>query len=56
MCGSVYLCVCYVAKMEIEYLPVYNPSPDELADPELYAENVRQVCAFVCAAHRLSFC
>ena len=27
--------------MEVEYLPVYNPSDAEKADPILYANNVR---------------
>ncbi|ALC48801.1 CG32699, partial [Drosophila busckii] len=32
-------------RCEIEYLPVYNPSPAEIADANLYANNVRQVMA-----------
>ncbi|XP_046397002.1 lysophosphatidylcholine acyltransferase isoform X2 [Ischnura elegans] len=30
---------------EIEFLPVYHPSPAEKADPKLYANNVRMVMA-----------
>lgn len=32
-------------RCEIEYLPVYNPSPAEVADANLYANNVREVMA-----------
>ncbi|KAH8397821.1 hypothetical protein KR222_003345, partial [Zaprionus bogoriensis] len=32
-------------RCEIEYLPVYNPSPAEIADANLYANNVREVMA-----------
>ncbi|KAH8420255.1 hypothetical protein KR009_008366 [Drosophila setifemur] len=32
-------------RCEIEYLPVYTPSPDEVADANLYANNVREVMA-----------
>ncbi|EDW07630.1 lysophosphatidylcholine acyltransferase [Drosophila mojavensis] len=32
-------------RCEIEYLPVYTPSPAEMADANLYANNVRQVMA-----------
>ena len=28
-------------RVEIEFLPVYNPGPKEIADPELYAKNVQ---------------
>ncbi|KAM8721481.1 hypothetical protein ACLKA7_007370 [Drosophila subpalustris] len=32
-------------RCEVEYLPVYTPSPAEVADANLYASNVRQVMA-----------
>lgn len=32
-------------RCEIEYLPVYNPSPAEVSDANLYANNVRAVMA-----------
>jgi len=32
-------------RCEIEYLPVYTPSADEVADANLYANNVREVMA-----------
>ncbi|KAI8034239.1 hypothetical protein M5D96_012998 [Drosophila gunungcola] len=32
-------------RCEIEYLPVYTPSVDEIADANLYANNVREVMA-----------
>ncbi|KAH8274176.1 hypothetical protein KR018_001176, partial [Drosophila ironensis] len=32
-------------RCEIEYLPVYTPSPEEVADANLYAHNVREVMA-----------
>ncbi|XP_039498359.1 lysophosphatidylcholine acyltransferase [Drosophila santomea] len=32
-------------RCEIEYLPVYTPSEDEVADANLYANNVREVMA-----------
>jgi len=35
----------FVNKVEIIYLPVYHPSPEEIADPTLYANNVRNVMA-----------
>ena len=31
--------------LELRYLPVYNPSPEEKKNPFLYAENVRQLMA-----------
>ncbi|XP_064639975.1 lysophosphatidylcholine acyltransferase 2-like isoform X2 [Lineus longissimus] len=31
--------------MEVEFLPVYNPSDEEIADPKLYAHNVRALMA-----------
>uniref|UniRef100_A0A0K8S3G9 Phospholipid/glycerol acyltransferase domain-containing protein n=1 Tax=Lygus hesperus TaxID=30085 RepID=A0A0K8S3G9_LYGHE len=31
--------------VEIEFLPVYNPSEDERRDPKLYAQNVRRLMA-----------
>ncbi len=30
-------------QLDVEYLPVYRPSPQEIADPDLYAHNVQQV-------------
>lgn len=35
----------FVNYAELEYLPVYHPSPEEIADPELYAENLRTLMA-----------
>ena len=35
----------FVNYAEVVYLPVYYPSPEEVADPELFAENVRTVMA-----------
>lgn len=32
-------------KLEIEFLPVYHPSPEEINDPKLFANNVRKVMA-----------
>ena len=32
-------------RVEIEFLPVYNPGPKEIADPELYAKNVQVLMA-----------
>ena len=32
-------------RASLEYLPVYHPSPEEVADPKLYANNVRAVMA-----------
>jgi len=29
----------------LEFLPVYHPSPEEIADPKIYASNVRNVMA-----------
>lgn len=31
--------------MRVVLLPVYRPSPEEVADPKLYAENVRRLMA-----------
>lgn len=31
--------------VEIEYLPVYTPSEEEIKDPQLYAKNVQQLMA-----------
>ena len=28
-------------RVEVEFLPVYKPNPDEIADPELFAKNVQ---------------
>lgn len=33
------------SRASLEFLPVYNPSPEEIADPKLYASNVRDVMA-----------
>lgn len=33
------------SRASLEFLPVYQPSPEEIADPKLYASNVRQVMA-----------
>ena len=33
------------SRAELEFLPVYHPSPEEIADPKLYASNVRDVMA-----------
>lgn len=38
------LCQVY-NRLEVEFLPAYFPSQDEIEKPELYAENVRQVMA-----------
>jgi len=35
----------FVNHCELEFLPVYNPSDAEKADPSLFANNVRQVMA-----------
>ncbi|CAH2294734.1 lysophospholipid acyltransferase LPCAT4, partial [Pelobates cultripes] len=35
----------FFINLEIEFLPVYNPSPDEKADPVLYANNVQKIMA-----------
>lgn len=34
-----------VNHVEVEFLPVYHPSPEEAADPVLYASNVRNLMA-----------
>jgi len=34
-----------VNRVEVEFLPVYTPSPEEKAKPELYAKNVQMVMA-----------
>ena len=33
------------SRASLEFLPVYKPSPEEIADPKLYASNVRDVMA-----------
>lgn len=33
------------ANLTFHFLPVYHPSPQEISDPELYAENVRKLIA-----------
>ncbi|XP_075158908.1 lysophosphatidylcholine acyltransferase [Haematobia irritans] len=35
----------FYSRCEIEFLPVYNPSEEEKANPNLYAKNVREVMA-----------
>ena len=35
----------FVHSMEVVYLPVYFPSAEELADPQLYANNVQRLMA-----------
>jgi lysophosphatidylcholine acyltransferase/lyso-PAF acetyltransferase len=35
----------FTHKMEVTYLPVYFPSADELANPQLYADNVQKLMA-----------
>lgn len=42
--------------MEIHYLPPYVPSPDEVADPSLYARNVREVIARDLGVHTTDHC
>jgi len=41
------LCCQFVNFMEVTYLPVYVPSEEEIADPHLYANNVRNKIADV---------
>lgn len=38
------LCQIY-SRAEMEYLPVYHPTTAEIADPKLYASNVRDIMA-----------
>ena len=33
------------SRASLEFLPVYQPSPEEIADPKLFGSNVRQVMA-----------
>lgn len=41
-----WLTLCQInTRLEIEFLPVYNPSKEEIEDPKLYANNVRAVMA-----------
>ncbi|KAM9329851.1 lysophospholipid acyltransferase LPCAT4 [Gastrophryne carolinensis] len=35
----------FYINLEIEFLPVYNPSPEEKADPALYASNLQKIMA-----------
>uniref|UniRef100_T1J518 EF-hand domain-containing protein n=1 Tax=Strigamia maritima TaxID=126957 RepID=T1J518_STRMM len=43
---SVWLSLCQFHNfLEIEFLPVHVPSPEEIKDPKLFAENVRQKMA-----------
>jgi len=39
------MCCQFINYMEVEYLPVYKPSPEEIQNPTLFANNVRQVIA-----------
>jgi len=40
----VWLTLCQIhSPIEFHFLPVYNPNEEEKANPELYAENVREV-------------
>lgn len=32
-------------KVELKYLGLYVPSPNEIANPQLYADNVRRIYA-----------
>ena len=32
-------------KVELKYIGTYVPSPNEVADPQLYADNVRKIYA-----------
>lgn len=41
--GLFYTLCQFHNKLELEWLPVYNPSEEEMDDAKLYAENVRQV-------------
>lgn len=43
-CMIYYLCSPWVPCI-IEYLPVYEPNPDEMANPKLFAENVEKYMA-----------
>lgn len=47
-----YLLSQFVNYMEVIRLPVYYPSPEEMKDPKLYANNLRslmaaEVCVFL---------
>ncbi|KAK7115276.1 hypothetical protein V1264_001176 [Littorina saxatilis] len=43
---TLWLSLCqFHNNMEIEFLPVYTPSPEEIKNPKLFAYNVRQVMA-----------
>ena len=33
------------SRASLEFLPVYHPSADEIADPKIYANNVRAIMA-----------
>ena len=35
----------FYSRATLEFLPVYQPNADEIADPELYANNVRKIMA-----------
>jgi hypothetical protein len=38
-------CVCFRFQLEVQFLPVYTPSGEEVADPDLFAARVQQVIA-----------
>lgn len=40
-----YLLANPINRVEVEFLPVYNPSPAEVNNPELFAKNVQLVMA-----------
>ncbi len=40
--GMFYTLCQFHNSLELEWLPVYNPSPEEVDDVQLYAENVRR--------------
>lgn len=40
-----YLLANPINRVEVEFLPVYTPNPEEQANPEIYAKNVQQVMA-----------
>ena len=42
-CAGVRAVLRWCEQLDVEYLPVYRPSPQEIADPDLYAHNVQQV-------------
>lgn len=40
-----YLLANPINRVEVEFMPVYQPSPEEKSSPELYAKNVQKVMA-----------